>query len=239
MVFILQKLAFSASSNTNVKSKHGSTMDKLVAPTPNHRQAFPPQGLDEYTVQGSAMLTDHPVNLFPLYQNSDISSYTEDVASGFILPPDYTREHTITSYLNSVCDMDIATKAPCEPPNRHTPIDPDSYSLIMTLADTYMVHSARTGSLDDIDAAIAHYQRVLGMLTPEHESKDVVLDSLSIAFQKRYDLSGEYRDVHRAVMCLREAMRLCPNGHPERGRRERRLKNALPVRYEKMHTMLR
>lgn len=104
-------------------------------------------------------------------------------------------------------------------------------NLAAALHDRYQLHGAR----DDLDGAIAAARSALAAATASEDSPvylAMLLANVSILLRIRGGLNDDPADLESALATARQALALCPLGHPARAVRENNLGTALLSWYD-------
>ncbi|KAG2342318.1 TPR-like protein [Suillus weaverae] len=88
------------------------------------------------------------------------------------------------------------------------------------------------GKPNDLDEAISLHEEALHLRPVGHEYRDVSLDNLGGALQRRFTKCKDIDDITRAISLHREALTLRPPGHPRRDTTLNNLALALRTRYD-------
>ncbi|KAJ2927001.1 hypothetical protein H1R20_g10107, partial [Candolleomyces eurysporus] len=108
---------------------------------------------------------------------------------------------------------------------------PGTPELILELANATCSRAIHTGSLVELEEAIALYRKGLGPQPSPHPTLSWSLNSLGSALLNRYRHNGTFNDLEEAISLLREALSLRPAPHSDRFSSLNNLSNALLDRY--------
>ena len=90
-----------------------------------------------------------------------------------------------------------------------------------------------TGSMDDLDAAIALEERCLELTSNEHPNHAGRLNNLGIALRFRFERTGSMEDLDRVIEKQEQAVESTPLGHPNHAGMLSNLGSALELRFER------
>lgn len=90
------------------------------------------------------------------------------------------------------------------------------------------------GNWEDFRLCEQYFEDALDLLPCLHPDRSRVLSYLGQACQLAFDLTRDFKYIHRALGYLREALELQSKGHPRRALSLLRLTNALEVRYTQL-----
>ncbi|KID63976.1 TPR Domain containing protein, partial [Metarhizium hybridum] len=88
--------------------------------------------------------------------------------------------------------------------------------ILCNLAFRLVRRSDRTGSMDDLNSAVAAGERSTNLSVQGHDRTERI-ECLAACLSKRFERAGSMRDLDRAVQLLRNAVSLMPADYPHRG----------------------
>ena len=90
---------------------------------------------------------------------------------------------------------------------------------------------ARSGRLEDLDAAIAAYEQALAATPPDSPDRPRYLNNLGNGLRARSARSGRLEDLDAAIAACQQALDTTPPDSPDRPRYLTNLGNGLSDRY--------
>ncbi|KAJ6545771.1 CHAT domain-containing protein [Mycena capillaripes] len=98
------------------------------------------------------------------------------------------------------------------------------------LGTTFRGRYMKSGSLNDLEASVKHFQAALCLTPEEHYDRADTLQELVVALMDRYRRLGGLKDLEAALQMAREAVDLAPIGHHNHAGKLQNL--AFPLRHQ-------
>ena len=99
--------------------------------------------------------------------------------------------------------------------------------------NAYIRRYWRTGSIADLDKALALWQQAVEATPPDSPDRPMFLNNLGTGLRERYERTGRLEDLEAAIRVFREAVEATPPDSPNRPSRLTSLGNGLRARYER------
>jgi hypothetical protein len=99
--------------------------------------------------------------------------------------------------------------------------------------NAYIRRYWRTGSIADLDKALALWQQAVEATPPDSPDRPMFLNNLGTGLRERYERTGRLEDLEAAIRVFREAVEATPPDSPNRPTILTSLGNGLGARYER------
>jgi tetratricopeptide (TPR) repeat protein len=113
----------------------------------------------------------------------------------------------------------------------------ERWVLLNGIGVRFLERFLQTGSIDDVDRAIAIEERAIESASVDHSDRAMCLSNLGVALEMRFKRIGSLDNLDRAIVTNTQAVELTPVNHPNRAGRLNNLGNALQSRFERMGSM--
>ncbi|MFF7174775.1 CHAT domain-containing tetratricopeptide repeat protein [Streptomyces pseudovenezuelae] len=111
--------------------------------------------------------------------------------------------------------------------------DPNRPGRLTNLGHALQARFGRTGSLEDLDTAIAAMQEALETAPASHPDRAMMLSNSGDALRLRFEQTGSLEDLDTAIAAMQEALETAPASHPDRAGRLSTLGLTLLRRFER------